>query len=323
MSYYAQFDDEIETGGDVATILGWGTFLEWVANLEDADELHHLAAYGWSQELDDLDGDLDSGIASGGNSDAISVAVNLRTMIERAEGAEVLIVTSGEGAASNGAPVTDEDKNFGAFATSKATSASDIIQQIAEDFGSAILDFVTEFPQWFLEKAYARLAATFAKPYWTKINDTTRDEIESKIAEGIEKGQSIKEVASNIEEVADGMADYRAEMIARTETGNALASGSELSIRQTGEETGFAMTKVWLSVCGSTSREWHCEADGQEVGVDETFEIGGEQARWPGDENLSVGNRANCQCGLTSGLANEELDQSEEGSDLEADIQEG
>ncbi len=79
-------------------------------------------------------------------------------------------------------------------------------------------------------------------------------------------------------------------------TGNMLNAGAEMTIRQTADETGVEMTKVWMSVFGPTTRDTHAAASDQEVGIDEVFIVGGEEARWPGDENLSAGERMNCQC---------------------------
>lgn len=77
-------------------------------------------------------------------------------------------------------------------------------------------------------------------------------------------------------------------------TGNMMNYGHVLGIKQTGEETGLQMGKQWLSVQGSTTRDSHSAADGQTVPVDDWFVVGGESARWPGDETLSAGERINC-----------------------------
>ncbi len=46
----------------------------------------------------------------------------------------------------------------------------------------------------------------------------------------------------------------------------------------------------------SKTREDHAEADGQEVGMDEPFDVGGEQLMYPGDPAGSAGNVINCRC---------------------------
>ncbi len=98
MSYYAEFDDNPKTGGDVATTLGWKEFADWVGDLDsECAELRHLVEHGWSQELDDLASDLQDAIDEGGHEDSIDIAENLLGMIEAVDGAEVLVVTDGVG----------------------------------------------------------------------------------------------------------------------------------------------------------------------------------------------------------------------------------
>lgn len=190
----------------------------------------------------------------------------------------------------------------------KATSASQYADYLEDEYGVELGDISTELPPWFLQAASQRLDETFQKPYWQAVNDGTRDQIQSLIFQGVRDGMSIREISKGIAEIAPERAGYRATNCARTEVGNALNAGAEMGIRQTAEETGLEMTKVWLSVMGTTTRESHAAADGQEVPVDGEFNVGGESARWPGDENLSAGERCNCMCSLISGFAQSELD---------------
>jgi hypothetical protein len=190
----------------------------------------------------------------------------------------------------------------------KATSASEYAEFLLEEYGIDLEDIATELPDWFLEAAVERLVETFAQDYWEEINDHTADSIETIIRGGISDGKSTREVAKAIGEAAPERAGYRAMNAARTETGNALNYGHHTAIQQLEDETGIKMGSEWLSVCGSTSREEHCGADGTVVPLDETFDIGGYEARWPGDELLPPEQRCNCQCTIVSAFAGEELD---------------
>jgi hypothetical protein len=205
-------------------------------------------------------------------------------------------------------------------AVTKATSASAIVDQLQDDYGVDLSGFATELPAWFLEAAAERLQDTFAKPYWQAVNDHTAANLQSLIFQGIEQGKSIRELAQWIGEAAPERAGYRALNCARTETGNALNFGHVAGIKQLEEETGLPTTKIWLSIHGSTTRDSHAAADQQEVLTEDVFNVGGEQARWPGDENLSAAERCNCQCSVLSGFVIEELAPEDAEDDESQDI---
>jgi hypothetical protein len=195
-----------------------------------------------------------------------------------------------------------------AQAWQKATSASEYAAMLAAEYGIDLDDIATELPEWLLEAAFERLEETFEEAYWAEINDHTKDAIETILRDGIRDGKSTREVAKSIGEAAPERAGYRAMNAARTETGNALNYGHHAGIRQLQEETGLEMATEWLSVCGSTSREEHCSLDGTTAPLDETFNVGGYEARWPGDELLPPEQRCNCQCTVVSSFVGEELD---------------
>jgi len=58
----------------------------------------------------------------------------------------------------------------------------------------------------------------------------------------------------------------------------------------------MALNKVWMANHDAKTRPDHAEADGQEVGMDESFDVGGEQLMYPGDPAGSPGNIINCRC---------------------------
>ena len=176
----------------------------------------------------------------------------------------------------------------------KATSASEYALLLAEEFGIDLDDIATELPEWFLQAAYERLSETFEQEYWAGMNDTPKDQIEGALQAGVRDGLSTREVAKLIGEEAPERAGWRATNAARTETGNMLNAGHHAGIEQLQEDTGLKMGTEWLSVCGSTSREEHCALDGTTAPLDETFNVGGYEARWPGDESLPPEQRCNC-----------------------------
>ena len=92
---------------------------------------------------------------------------------------------------------------------------------------------------------------------------------------------------------------YRAEVVSRTESVNALRSGQEEAIRQAIEvgelEEEFA-TKTWQDTGDGRTRPEHAAADGQTVLIDQPFIVGGERLMYPGDPAGSAANTVQCRC---------------------------
>lgn len=94
---------------------------------------------------------------------------------------------------------------------------------------------------------------------------------------------------------------YRGEVIARTESIDALRAGQKEMIDQAVEraevETGD-MVKTWSATGGERTRDDHADADGQTVPYSQPFTVGGEMLLYPGDRSLgaSAGNTIQCRC---------------------------
>ena len=59
-------------------------------------------------------------------------------------------------------------------------------------------------------------------------------------------------------------------------------------------------TKVWNAIGDDRTRPDHLDADGQEVALDDTFLVGGEDLLYPGDPAGSDEEIINCRCWLTT-----------------------
>lgn len=88
--------------------------------------------------------------------------------------------------------------------------------------------------------------------------------------------------------VARGVSIVRTELIAASNIGSLLGA----------EATGLKLDKFWLATPGPRTRPTHAAADGQTVGLRDSFTVGGESARYPGDPLLSAGERIRCRCSL-------------------------
>lgn len=120
------------------------------------------------------------------------------------------------------------------------------------------------------------------------------------LTEGTDQGLSTQQMATMMR---DGLkmgysnfARYASERIARTEVCTASNYGMQLGA----ESTGFAMKKRWITTYDGRQRDSHGEAgnrykDG--IGLKEFYHIGDNEAcQYPGDANLSGGERINCRC---------------------------
>lgn len=132
-----------------------------------------------------------------------------------------------------------------------------------------------------------------------EINETTRQELletlRGEISEGVQAGESMPKIAARIRDAADGIYDNmsksRAQTIARTETMSSVNYG-EFEVYK-----GEGVTKKeWLATKDDRTRDAHAEADGQIVGIDEPFIVGGEALQYPGDPTGSAEAVIQCRC---------------------------
>lgn len=190
----------------------------------------------------------------------------------------------------------------------KKSSASDYLARLAIDLdalsggvASGLLGFATEFPQAMLDIIQATLFDSFKRPYWDHISGTTANQLEGILKRGTSEGQSIRNMAHEIEQQGATFSRHRAVTIARTESSRALNNGHLDGIQFVEADTGELLGKTWLSIQGSTTRATHAAADGQTVPSDQPFYVGGHPCMFPGDADLPPEESINCQCTLISG----------------------
>lgn len=128
----------------------------------------------------------------------------------------------------------------------------------------------------------------------TQITETTRENIQSVIAAGINNGLSEREIAKSIRDIAPGIAGSRSDTISRTET-HAAANVSAVA---TAKATGLNLVREWSASSGERTRKAHREADGQKVGMNEPFIVDNEPLMYPGDPNGRASNVINCRCAV-------------------------
>jgi uncharacterized protein with gpF-like domain len=122
----------------------------------------------------------------------------------------------------------------------------------------------------------------------------TRANIIRAIARAYVDGLGESETANRILEVIPSISESRARIIARTETHGAANYGS----LQATLATGLLMDKEWLSAADERTRDTHVEANGQVVGIDGNFEVGGAFMAYPGDPSGPAEEVIGCRCVL-------------------------
>ena len=130
-----------------------------------------------------------------------------------------------------------------------------------------------------------------------QIEGTTHETVATIIADALERGLTIQQVAKELSRLIPGMSANRAITISRTETTAAANYSSLLSV----EEIGMPFKKKWLAANQKRTRDWHKAAHGQTVAGNELFTVRGERLAFPGDSgNGATGmNIVNCRCSLS------------------------
>jgi uncharacterized protein with gpF-like domain len=138
-----------------------------------------------------------------------------------------------------------------------------------------------------------------------EINETTyttlRKNLQSTLSDGLARGASPKVVADEMLEVCDGVYENldkaRSLLIAETESCCSINFGVSATYQAEGVET-----KTWLAISDDRTRDDHADADGQTVGIDEPFIVGGEEMDYPGDPEASAENVVRCRCTMLGGM---------------------
>jgi SPP1 gp7 family putative phage head morphogenesis protein len=133
----------------------------------------------------------------------------------------------------------------------------------------------------------------YAGVHIRSINDTTRRQIITELAEGISKGEGSRQLARRVRSVFDEASVTRSVAIARTETTAASNFAREAAFHQAGP--GVVTGKQWLATRDRRTRDRHRRLNRQIVGLNRDFEIDGMRAKYPGGF-ASAAMNVNCRC---------------------------
>lgn len=122
------------------------------------------------------------------------------------------------------------------------------------------------------------------------INNTTFEKLKSEFIESLENNEGRDQLIDRIRNVYDGIDEWRAETIARTEVHGVTNYGTYQGYSQAG-----LSNKVWVWSPGIKGgvRERHLSIDGEKVPINQSFSNG---LLYPGDPNGGADENVNCQC---------------------------
>ncbi|MEU0157943.1 phage portal protein [Streptomyces sp. NPDC006261] len=126
-----------------------------------------------------------------------------------------------------------------------------------------------------------------------QVTATTEQVLRSQLlAHGVADGESVPQLRARIQQVFTNLSDYRATMIARTETVGGYSQASFLAALDQG-----AVRKTWVSTDDARTRRTHRAAQGSTVAMNKRFEL--TQSRWPADPAAPANQSIQCRCCLT------------------------
>lgn len=136
-----------------------------------------------------------------------------------------------------------------------------------------------------------------------RIPDDVYNQIFYEISVGVANGEDQASIAARIDStLLTSGSDWwqnRAKVIARTETNRAWNAGRLGAAQYYEPATGRGWVKVWDTDMDGAERQAHRRANGQVRGLTDTFQVGGEDLRFPLDPSGSPANVINCRCEMT------------------------
>lgn len=125
-----------------------------------------------------------------------------------------------------------------------------------------------------------------------KVNDASYEQLRRLFRMAYRDGWTIQDLRRSINDKFKTWSVTRAQLWAQTEMNGVINAADQETWRQ-----GGFKGKQWVATQDDRTRDAHADADGQIVGIDEPFNVGGEQMDAPGDFSASAENTANCRCG--------------------------
>lgn len=165
------------------------------------------------------------------------------------------------------------------------------ITEFVQEAGDQSMQTINPAEQFEITDRIAKYIKERAKAMAKQVNDTTLDKLARTLAEGLDGGEGIADLTDRVNSVYEEYPTYRAETIARTEATAANNRGFIESYQQ----SGVANAKEWIASNDGRTRDSHADADGEIVGLEESFSTG---LDYPGDPSGDPSETVNCRCVL-------------------------
>ena len=123
--------------------------------------------------------------------------------------------------------------------------------------------------------------------------DILKKRIANNLARGISQNSSWREIARNIKG-SSRIPISNTMRIARTES-HRIQESAKYDSQKKASENGADIVRQWNAALDSRTRKSHAEVDGQIVGIDEPFTVGGHQGMFPGNIGIAKED-INCRC---------------------------
>lgn len=172
------------------------------------------------------------------------------------------------------------------------TALLPLIRQLLEQGGNDAMQFAgDEDSAYALSVDMEAWVDARASVLGRELTDTTFEALKAAFTESDGENENRQQLVKRIQSVYDGFTGPRAATIARTEVHGAYQQGTVDGYKQAG-----ASIKIWVAVADEHTRASHLAADGQEVPIDQPFNVGGESLMFPGDPAGSAEETINCRC---------------------------
>ncbi|MDV9194324.1 phage portal protein [Streptomyces sp. Wh19] len=126
-----------------------------------------------------------------------------------------------------------------------------------------------------------------------QVTATTEQVLRSQLlTHGVAEGESIPELRARIQNVFANLSNFRATMIARTETVGGYSAASHMAALDRG-----AVRKTWGATDDTRTRRSHRAAHGSTVAMNKRFPL--TESRWPADPAAPANQSIQCRCFLT------------------------
>ena len=126
-----------------------------------------------------------------------------------------------------------------------------------------------------------------------------REKIENAITQGIIQGESVDQIADRLAKTLCSTNMSKMRMFARTAMTAAQNAGRQKQMEDA-EARGIKIQKRWIATLDDRTRDTHQRLDGQTVPVKDSFHVGAETIRYPGDPTAAPALVYNCRCTMKS-----------------------